>query len=284
MRYQDPEHILSELPAQSLGQGKYEVFFKAVDQCSNTASSRADHVRDKAKTLVGLASFFSAVAVGMLVFLSAHSLSIPLWTSIPLVILGGLFLLQFCLSLIRLLAVLTREEFADLSPEVLLEILKGPSTVAVDYKKRLLAERLALVYQNHHLTTRKVNKLILAETGLVFGIFYASLLFLSVWIIITIETRVQPLEKTLPASIQDLGRKFEKSAPIYESLSEIHFDLKNIGDIMESQSNRDIEAYEKQSHALIAEMEQLIVRLDKIEKRLPWKVTDQTKRPSSQVK
>ncbi len=283
-RYQSPEDILGELPAQPLGQGKYELLFKVVDQYTSTAWSRAEHVRDKAKTLVGLASFYSAVAIGMLAFLSGHSLSVPFWISIPLVILGALFLLQFSLSLIRLLAVLTREEALDLSPQTLLEIFKGQSVPGVDYKKRLIAERLALVYQNHRLISVRANKLILAQTGLTYGISYAFVLLLSVSIMVMAQTRHQPLEKTLPESFQELGRKLERTVQISESLLEIRSELKKIGDITESQSNREMEVSAENSHRLIAEINQLTIRLDKIEKRISSKVTDQAKRPSSQTK
>src|SRR5262249_34675016 len=115
--------------------------------------ARTQHVRDKAKALLGTTSFIASVTLGAASFLAAHPGLLPTWSLGPILALLLLMLLQFGYSLIRAMSAITREQVVDISTDDILTLNTG--------KVHLITAQLAAANAYQVASTEQVNKLIL---------------------------------------------------------------------------------------------------------------------------
>jgi ABC-type multidrug transport system fused ATPase/permease subunit len=263
--YANRESVLRDLPPYSLDKEQYEFLLQEVDRYAETVFSRAEHIRDKAKTLVGLGSFAAAVSVGILALLANRIPYDYHWISYVSLVLVLMFIVQFALSLVRFVSVLTREEYVDVSPKTVLGMFSEEDGVAIDYKKQLISERIALAHVNQQLITARANKLIAGQVGLRYGLLYGFAMILGGLLLLSfVRPDSKPLEQTVPMQLQ-----------------EIRSEVRNIALVMASENDKAITRSSEDLKSLLQEVKTLSLRLQEIETSLRSVIeTKQEAKPS----
>lgn len=184
VEYNDPQKILDSLNKNKCHDLEIlKLTYERVKSHEQTVYGSADHVRDKAKTMLGTASFTAAILFGVAALFVTAIKGFPLYVLITEFVLFALQITFFGVALYRSVKVMTQEKIVKPSPDEILcceSALKEQPIVSA--YKNAIAHVLAYANQTHVFIRDRVNMLISAQKmfgyGLICFVLYFSLHFL----------------------------------------------------------------------------------------------------------
>jgi len=240
--YDKPDEILKNLKSDNLelAQLTYE---RAKDYESFIYNS-ANHIRDKAKTLLSTASFTSALLLIVLSFFLTTIVSFNWWV----IVIESILILFLAEHLIRALAIandaMTREEFIRQSPSELLSISsteKGDSIKAYD---KLTSQIVAYASQTHEYIRKRGNKLILAQTAFRYGLIYFVIIFIVLLISSSWYKPQDPWSKLVELEEKILTLTVNNQDKEIEAINELTYEISNLRKNSE-QATKNLEKIQK---------------------------------------
>ena len=170
-KWETPSEVFQKLETEKLEVVK--LIYERAKTYEAIVNSRADHVRDKAKSLLGTVSFVSAVLGGVASFLTTSIVKLNGWWFVGelvlLVILGG----HLIRALLIAMDVMTREVVITSRKE---EFLLPKSETELHALKCSISQIVTYANQTNELVWARVNQLILGQTAFRYGLLWFSLL------------------------------------------------------------------------------------------------------------
>lgn len=177
--YKEPQKILDVLNKTKCENAEtLKLIYERVKAHETTIYNSADHVRDKAKTMLGTASFTAAILFGVAALFITAIKGFPLYV---LIIEFSLFVLQiafFGVALYKSVKVMTREQIIKPSPDEILcvEAVPADEQLVLAYKNAI-SHVLAYANQTHEYIRQRVNMLIEAQRKFGYGLICFLLFF-----------------------------------------------------------------------------------------------------------
>jgi hypothetical protein len=245
--YSETKEINAELKQTRSSVGHAPFLYEA-ERFAAKAAKRAEHVRDKAKSLLGTSTFIGAVVLGIMSFFAEHIASSSYKVLFPIGIFLMLMLLQFSRSLMCSIEVMTRETSIEISTADVITAF-NEATDLDDYKRRLGIVLLATANQHEIEINKRVNKLILGQTGFKFGLFHTFVLILLLFVGIVyappkqqetiIKLAVEVTKAELQVKIADLESRLKDiSLAISGNLDLLKLDLQTLTARIDSLAKR----------------------------------------------
>jgi hypothetical protein len=170
LKFDTPEKVLAHITANDLESIK--LIYERTKKSEASVDSIENLTRDKAKTLLGTASFASAIFFGVTSFFSSSSANLPWWIVAVELILFILLACHLIHSLVIGMEVMTREQSINASPD---EFLNSYGS-SVEAYKNAIAQTLAYANKSHEFIRKRSNKLILGQRAFQYGLMYFALL------------------------------------------------------------------------------------------------------------
>jgi hypothetical protein len=173
--YDNPNEVITRL--QSNDTDTLKITYDRAKEFERSICQAADHIRDKAKTLLSTGTFVSAALFGVSTFFLTPMLDLHLGIVIILITLFILMVSHFLRALALSVYVMTREEYVQAAPLEFINLEHG-KTIAVTLKEAI-AQVIAYANQTSEYIRLRSNKLIIAQHAFRWGLFFFLLLFLT---------------------------------------------------------------------------------------------------------
>lgn len=168
-----PDKIFQELNSSDLQIIK--LIYERAKAYESMINAKADHVRDKAKSLLGTVSFVSAALFGITTFLTTSIVKLDGWWFTCELVLLGIFAAHLFRALLLAMNVMMREVVITSRQE---ELLLQKSATELHALKCLSAQIFAYANRTDEFVRERVNKLILGQAAFQYGIIWFSLLLI----------------------------------------------------------------------------------------------------------
>lgn len=155
---------------QEINSGKLEVLklvYERAKAYESIVNSKADHVRDKAKSLLGTVAFVSAVLLGVTSFLVTSIVKLNGWWFIGELILVSVLGTHLVRALLIAMDVMMREVIITSRKE---ELLLQRSETELHALKCLISQIFSYANKTDEFVRERVNKLILGQDAFRYGV------------------------------------------------------------------------------------------------------------------
>jgi hypothetical protein len=202
--------------------GVARLIFERAKAHEATVDGISDSVRDKAKTIVGTATFVSAVVLGLISVVLPSFARSETTLLLSSIVLSGLLVSQLVRAIYTALEAMTHESFVSQSSADYLALARSPADLSAAYAESI-SQIVAFANQSHEHVRHRVNQLILAQHAFKWGLIYFGVIaFLGAFIVVPtnsgaetrLQTRLQNLEdavnRQLAPAQQRLGAEFDR--------------------------------------------------------------------------